>query len=74
MIGWMRSGATIMLLPDLRVGGLRALKEIGTTAGEASEALARAKTAERMTGNATRDLRRVTNPTRHPAEVARQME
>ncbi len=74
MIGWMRSGATIMLLPDLPVGGLRALKEIGTTAGEASEALARAGAAERMTGNATRDLRNVTNPSRHPAEVARQMD
>ena len=73
-IGWVRIGATIMLLPDLPVGGLRALKEIGTTAGEASEALAKTSNAERLTGNATRDLKNVTNPSRHPAEVARQMD
>lgn len=73
-IGWIRIGATIMLLPDLPVGGLRALKEVGQTAGDASEAMARSAQAERMTGNATRDLKNVTNPSRHPAEVARQMD
>ena len=72
-IGWVRIGATIMLLPDLPVGGMRALKEIGTTASEASEAMARGARADVMTGKATRDLGNVTNPSRHPAEVARQM-
>ena len=73
-IGWLRIGATIMLLPDLPVGGLRALKEIGQTAGEASEAMAKTADAQGMTGKATRDLRNVTNPGRHPAEVARQID
>ena len=73
-IGWIRIGATLMLLPDLPVGGLRALKEIGQTAGEASEAVARTAEAQRLTGNANRDLRNVTNPSRHPVEVARQMD
>lgn len=73
-IGWVRIGATLMLLPDLPVGGLRALKEIGQTASEASEALAKTAEAQRLTGNAGRDLRNVTNPARHPAEVARQLD
>jgi hypothetical protein len=72
-IGWIRIGATIMLLPDLPVGGIRALKEIGQTAGEASDALAGSAKAQRLMGNASRDLKNVTNPARHPAEVARQM-
>ena len=73
-IGWVRIGATIMLLPDLPVGGVRALEEIGTTAGKVSKALGREAQAESMTGKATRDLRNVTNPAKHPAEVARQMD
>ncbi len=72
-IGWVRIGATLMLLPDLPVGGLRALEEIGQTAGEASEALARTADAQGLAGKATRDLRNVTNPHRHPTEVARQL-
>ncbi len=71
-VGWMRIGATIMLLPDLPVSGMRALTEIGTKGAEASEAIAKGAQADAMTGNATRDLKNVTNPSRHPAEVARQ--
>ena len=33
-IGWICIGATIMLLPDLPIGGMRALKEIGQTSVE----------------------------------------
>ena len=73
-VGWLRIGATIMLLPDLPVGGVRALKEIGMTAGEASAAMARMGEADVQTGKAARDLRNVTNPSRHPTEVARQMD
>ena len=73
-IGWVRIGATLMLLPDLPVGGVRALREVGQAAGEASETLARSAEAEKMTAKATRDLKNVTNPSRHPAEVARQMD
>ncbi|MGI4800842.1 MAG: hypothetical protein ACRYG8_43835, partial [Janthinobacterium lividum] len=73
-IGWIRIGATIMLLPDLPVGGIRALKEIGQTASEASEALTKTAEAQRLTSNAGRDFRNVTNPSRHPAEVARQLD
>ena len=73
-VGWLRIGATLMLLPDLPVGGIRALKEIGTTVGEASEALAKTTEADAMTARASRDLRNVTNPARHPAEVAGQMD
>lgn len=72
-IGWVRIGATIMLLPDLPVGGMRALEEIGATASKGGEAAAKGARAQTMTGKATRDLGNVTNPSRHPAEVARQM-
>ncbi len=71
-VGWVRIGATIMLLPDLPVSGMRALTEIGTKGAEASEAIAKGTQAETMTGKAGRDLKNVTNPGRHPAEVARQ--
>ena len=72
-IGWIRVGATVMLLPDLPVGGVRALKEIGATTAEAGEALGKTVKAQRSISNAQRDLRNVTNPSRHPAEVARQL-
>lgn len=72
-IGWIRIGATVMLLPDLPVGGIRALKQIGQTTAEAGDALGRTAKAQRLMGNAQRDVRNVTNPSRHPAEVARQL-
>ncbi len=73
-VGWVRVGATIMLLPDLPVGGVRALKEIGQTAAEASEALAKSAQADSLTAKASRDLKNVTNPNRHPAEMTRQLD
>ena len=35
-VQWLRIGATVMLLPDVAVGGVRALGEIGKLGNEAT--------------------------------------
>jgi hypothetical protein len=72
-IQWLRIGATVMLLPDIAVGGVRALKEIGKLADEAREATQASADYERKASIARERLARITNPSRHPGPVNRRI-
>ena len=73
-VQWTRIGATVMILPDLAVGGVRALGELsklGTEAREATEASAAASNAARA---ARIRADRIPNPARHPKLVTRRVQ
>ncbi len=72
-VQWMRIGATIMLLPDVGVGGMRALREIGQLGNEAREASASASEAARNAAAARDRVARIAHPTRHPDPVSRRL-
>lgn len=72
-VQWVRIGATVMLLPDVAVGGLRSLQEIGKLAGEAREASAASAEAVQSTAEARARLARISNSDRHPGPVSRRL-
>lgn len=72
-IQWLRIGASIMLLPDMLVGGTRGLIEIGKLGGEAREAASATTEAARATEEARARIAKIRNPARHPDPVARRM-
>jgi hypothetical protein len=72
-IQWMRIGATIMLLPDIAVGGVRALKEIGALGSEAREAEEASKLASARSAAERTRASRIHNPERHSSPVQRHL-
>lgn len=72
-VQWMRIGATVMLLPDVAVGGVRALGEIGKLGTEAREATAASAEAARNAEAARARVAKIANPAKHPGPVARRM-
>ena len=72
-VQWMRIGATVMLLPDVAVGGVRALREIGTLGNEAREARAASVEAAREAEAARARVAKIANPEKHPGPVNRRM-
>ena len=73
MIQWARIAATVMLLPDLLVGGTRALMEIGKLANEAQEARLAAVEADGAAVEARARAAKIRNPWRHPAPLNRRL-
>ncbi len=72
-IQWLRIGATVMLLPDVAVGGVRALGEIGKLGTEAREAEAATSEAARNAQAARDRVARIANPDKHPGPVNRRL-
>ena len=70
---WTRIAATVMLLPDVAVGSVRALREIGQLGNEAREAAAASSEAARSAAAARDRVARIANPSRHPDPVNRRM-
>ena len=70
---WMRIAATVMLLPDVAVGSVRALREIGQLGNEAREATEASSEAARSAAAARDRVARIANPARHPDPVNRRM-
>ena len=68
---WARVVATFMLLPDIAVGGPRALKEIGKLAVEARSAGTEARAAEAASLAQRERMTRIRNPARHPGPLQR---
>ncbi len=72
-VQWLRIGATVMILPDIAVGGVRALKEIGNLGTEAREATAASAEAARNAEAARARVGKIANPEKHPGPVNRRM-
>ena len=72
-VQWMRIVATVLLLPDVAVGGTRALREIGQLGNEAREAATASSEAARSASAASDRVARIANPIRHPGPVNRRM-
>ena len=72
-IQWLRIGATVMLLPDVAVGGVRALGEIGKLGSEAREAETATAEAARNAQAARDRVAKIANPGKHPGPVNRRM-
>ena len=72
-VQWLRIGATVMLLPDVAVGGVRALGEIGKFGTEAREATEATSAATREAAAARDRVAKIANPGKHPGPVARRM-
>ena len=70
-VQWLRIGATVMLLPDIAVGGARALTEVGKLGSEAREATAASSEAARNAEAARARKAKISNPERHPGPVQR---
>lgn len=70
-VQWLRIGATAMLLPDVAVGGWRALGEIGKLGNEAREATAASAAAARDAEAARARVAKIAHPQRHPGPVQR---
>ena len=72
-VQWMRIGATAMLLPDVAVGGARALSEIGKLGNEGRDAVAGEAEALRNAQTARKRVAKIANPNKHPGPVSRRM-
>ena len=72
-VQWARIGATIMILPDVAVGGVRALGEIGKLGNEAREAETASAEAARNAQAARDRVAKISNPSKHPGPVNRRM-
>lgn len=72
-VQWVRIAATVMLLPDVAVGGVRALGEIGKLGTEAREATSASAKAAQNAEAARARLGKIANPEKHPGPVARRM-
>lgn len=72
-VQWLRIGATVMLLPDIAVGGVRALGEIGKLGNEAREATTAQAEALRNAQAARDRVGKIANPEKHPGPVNRRM-
>ena len=70
---WMRIGATVMLLPDLAVGSVRALGEIGKLGNEGREAATASADSARNAEVARARVAKIANPQNHPGPVNRRM-
>ncbi len=70
-VQWLRIGATVMLLPDVAVGGVRALGEIGKLGNEAREATTASAEAARNAEAARARVGKIAHPERHPGPVQR---
>lgn len=70
-IQWLRVVGTIMILPDIPVGGVRALEEVGSLAGEAKVAKATAINATTDAATQRARIEKIRNPNRHPEPVQR---
>ena len=73
VIQWTRIGATIMLLPDVAIGGMRSLTEIGQLGNEAREATSASSEALKAAEEARARVAKIRNPAKHPDPVARRM-
>ena len=72
-VQWTRIGASIMLLPDFIVGGVRTLLEIGKLSEEAEGALATSTRTARAVSEARARVAKIRNPLHHPAPVNRRL-
>ena len=72
-VQWLRIGATVMLLPDVAVGGVRALGEIGKLGNEAREAETASAEAARNAQAARDRVAKIANPAKHPGPVNRRL-
>ncbi len=72
-VQWTRIGASIMLLPDIAVGGVRSLTEIGQLGNEAREATSATAEAAKAAAEARARVAKIRNPANHPDPVARRM-
>ncbi len=72
-VQWVRIGATLMLLPDLAVGSLRSLTEVGKLGNEAREASAGSAEAMRSAATARARVAKIRHPERHLGPVSRRM-
>ncbi len=70
---WMRIGATLMLLPDIGVGGMRALQEIGKLGREVNEGREAVVASSRSVAEARARVARIRHPERHPGPVMRRI-
>ena len=70
---WARIVATLMTVPDMAVGGVRALKEVGALAGEAREANVAARTATTASEAERARVARIRNPSKHPHAVQKHL-
>ena len=70
---WVRIGATIMLLPDVLIGGARSLVEIGRLGQEAEEASALANTSREGAEAARARAAKIHHPERHPGPLNRRL-
>ncbi|QYE33427.1 hypothetical protein KZX46_01160 (plasmid) [Polymorphobacter sp. PAMC 29334] len=70
-VQWLRIGATVMLLPDVAVGGARALSEVGKLGNESREATAASAEAARNAEAARARVAKIAHPERHAGPVQR---
>lgn len=66
---WMRVVGTVMTLPDVAVGGVHTLQEIGVLSKEAHEAEALTKTLTTKSEAQRLRIQKIHNPKRHPQPV-----
>lgn len=70
---WARIVATIMTVPDMAYGGVRALKEVGALAAEAREATTASRASTAISDAERARAARVRNPAKHPAAVQKHL-
>lgn len=70
---WARIVGTIMTLPDMAVGGVRAIKEIGTLANEGREAAAASRAAVDAAEAQRLRAAKIHNPAKHPGPVQKHL-
>ena len=72
-IQWARVGATVLLLPDLAYGGIRALREVKALPAEIREGRLAATDAMESATQQRERATKIRNPERHPAPVQRHL-
>lgn len=70
---WIRIGATIMLLPDVLVGEMRSMVEIGKLGQEADEASVLAASSRDGADAARARAAKIHHPERHPRPLSRRL-
>ena len=66
---WIRVVGTVMTLPDIAVGGVRALREIGVLSQESRDAQALSKSLTSQSEAQRLRIQKIHNPERHPGPV-----
>ena len=70
---WARIVGTVMTLPDLAVGGVKALREVGALAAEGREAAAASRAATDLAEAQRARAAKISHPSKHPHAVQKHL-